>query len=142
MLLERILNTGTPFRLTINNVDLWDKPDIDMYATLRALSVTERAGEVDARYADVQFVEFRSPFLKGPVSEPNKNRRLPVTVLVRTLPRGRRTISALAKFYYGSASRVVPIRKANAFLAGIGNNTDLVAYFKKRPMLKVKVPKL
>jgi hypothetical protein len=68
---------------------------------------------------------------------------LPVKLEVRRLPPGQRTIAQLAKRYYHSSSRSVPIRKRNPFLAEIGNNTDLRDYFATDPRpLVIVIPEI
>jgi hypothetical protein len=141
--LRRIMNAGTPFLLSVDNPALRGGYDLRMAATFRSLTVTERAGEVDARYVDVSFVEYRDVrvkrFLKGEAGDD----KLPITLLVRRLPKRHDTFSELAKHYYGDPSLWRHIRKANDAFAGIGGHqklTDTKAY-KKNHNVKVKVPR-
>lgn len=62
--LERLLDSGTPFRLIARNAALWGRPEIDMAVSLRSVNVVERAGEVDSRYFDLSFTEYREPRMK------------------------------------------------------------------------------
>jgi hypothetical protein len=66
--LERIMDSGTPFWLTVANPRMWGNkgkhPDLKMLATLRTFTATERAGEPDARYMDLAFTEYEVPGLK------------------------------------------------------------------------------
>lgn len=57
------------------------------------------------------------------------HRLLPVKLEVRYLPRNLRTQAQIAKRFYHSASRTKPLRRRNAFLAGVGAHTDLRLYF-------------
>lgn len=64
--LEEILESGSPVKLYAGQPALWeggggeDGWDVNMPVTLRSMNVEERAGEPDARYIDVEFVEYRS----------------------------------------------------------------------------------
>lgn len=60
--LIEIAEAGTPFRLLARNPVLWGEleNEIDMDVTLRNVTVTEKAGEVDARYFNLSFVEWRN----------------------------------------------------------------------------------
>ena len=57
--LELLVKTGTPFRLRAWSPSLWQRYDSNMPATLRSLRIEEKAGEIDARYVDVSFTEWR-----------------------------------------------------------------------------------
>src|SRR5687768_16110445 len=69
--LIELTESGSPFLLTVARVatiggfDGWDLsqagPELQMPATLRSLRVSEKAGEGDARYLNVSFVEYRDP---------------------------------------------------------------------------------
>lgn len=69
--LRRINRSGTPFLFTAahqqppGGYQNWTLtlggPELQMAATLRALRITERAGEGDARYLNCAFVEYRDP---------------------------------------------------------------------------------
>lgn len=93
--LVHILNTGTPFRLMIGQPRLWGEGnwDVNMKATLRSLTVEEKAGEVDARYVNVSFTEWRELDIK----KDKKGERLPLTYTIRDGD----TLRQLAKKYYG-----------------------------------------
>jgi hypothetical protein len=60
--LNLILDLGTPVRLVCINADV-GTTELNMPATLRGLSVEQRAGEPDARYVNVQFTEWKSAAL-------------------------------------------------------------------------------
>lgn len=136
-ILLRIMNSGTPFHLTVGNTLFL--PDgvheVDMDATLRACSVEERHGEPDTRYIDVQFVEF-------PGLPKQKVSKLPVKLLIRTLPKSKNTMHKLAIAYYHEASKWRLIAKKNPWLKGVGANVNLVQKFgKSKKHLFIVVPK-
>ena len=109
--LRQIMNSGTPFRLIVNQPRLWgDAPDIEMNATLRNVRVEQRAGEVDARYTNVEFVEWRDVDLHG--KRKGHHRGLPTRHKIDK--HTNRTLRDLGKKYYGEASgwrRIVPANK-------------------------------
>lgn len=69
--IKQICLSGTPVQLTCeqqipatSDVTLTldqISPEIDMAATLRTVKISNKAGEPDARYYDVSFVEYRDP---------------------------------------------------------------------------------
>lgn len=103
--LVHILNTGTPFNLLIGNTVLWDEYDVKMKATLRTLTVEERAGEVDARYVNVTFTEHRDL----EIQKDGKGEALPQTYKVQEGD----TLRSLAKQFYGEGNAWRVIAKAN-----------------------------
>lgn len=71
--LVKICERGDPFVLTVahqmppHGYDTWGQtlagPELQMEATLRSVKIAEKAGEGDARYLNVSFVEYREPFV-------------------------------------------------------------------------------
>lgn len=142
--LRSVMMSGTPILLTVHNPALRNAYDLRMASTMRSLTVTERSGEVDARYVDVSFVEYRDirikRFLKG---ETGGDDKLPVTLSVKLLPAKRDTFAELAKHYYGDPSLWRHIRHANSQFKGIGGHHSLknTPAYKKNKKVKVKVPR-
>lgn len=138
--LESLLESGTPFYLYVANLTARSRAEFKqgkMMATLRTLEVEERAGETDARYANVNFVEFRRPSII--TQRKGKGAKLPVSVLVRTLPAKRDTLYELAKFYYGSASKWRLIHKANSL--HVAPSLNLKKHFAAQRNKKLRIPK-
>lgn len=148
--LIELCESGSPFLLTIahqlppGGFTNWALtlagPELQMYATLRTLRVIERAGEGDARYANVAFVEYRDPVTA--TFRAGKK----VRVGGRTFPRGVTigpdgrgvtdkgflladvvTLASLARSFYGFASGGALIAKANG-LTDWGFNTPLIQH--------------
>lgn len=105
-----ILNSGTPFLLLIGQPQLWGEGnyDVKMKATLRSATVEERAGEVDARYINVTFTEWRDLEVQKD-AKGNKGDRLPLQIK----PGPNDTLRSLAKEYYGSTREWRLIALAN-----------------------------
>jgi hypothetical protein len=140
--LEALLQSGTPFYLSAHSPLLWhlsELPQGRLPVTMRALEVEERAGEVDARYFNINLVEFRRPIIsqrgKGVVSK-----KVPVTLFVRNLPDSRNTIYKLAKWYYGSSAKWRVISKANGWK--IPPSVNLKRHFAKQRARKIRIPAL
>jgi LysM repeat protein len=57
--LRQLMDRGVVFRLRVSNRKLWDVDDVNMAATIRSMSVSERGGENDARYVTLEMSEFR-----------------------------------------------------------------------------------
>lgn len=55
-----IMEAGTPFRMIATH-KFGHQFDLAMDATLRNVNIAERSGEVNTRYVDVTFVEYRDP---------------------------------------------------------------------------------
>lgn len=160
--LIEICESGDPVLLTAAH-DLphggygnWDLtlvgPEVQYPATLRTLRVAERAGEGDARYMNLSFVEYRDPNvdrtgLGGSKRAGSKN--LPTTVTLfmdghATSAAGKAvgkppskpvTMALLAKTFYGDPTAWKLIAETNA-IRGWGANDALVLYPGYRTMLK------
>jgi hypothetical protein len=143
-MLYDVLRAATPFRLVVGNPNLWNRPDLDMAATLRQLDVAERAGEVEARYAEVTFVEFRDPDLELPsLGDFAKTRGENVTLRIVNLKEDRRTLAQLALWYYGDPTRWREIVAANPFLKGTGQNVNVRQKFlKSKTHRSITIPKV
>lgn len=81
--LDNILLAHTPFRLIVWNKGLEPRAEINWVVTFRTFSPRERAGELDSRYFDFSFTEFRTPRLrrKGATGG-SRGHDLPATVVV------------------------------------------------------------
>ena len=140
--LEALLASGTPFYMSAHSPLLWQRAEIPegrLPVTMRALEVEERAGEVDARYFNINLVEFRRPIIsqKGK-GLAGSSKKVPVTLFVRNLPNTRPTLYKLAKWYYGSSALWRLISKANGW--HIPPSTNLKTHFKKQKSRKIRIP--
>ena len=155
--LVEICEQGHPFLFTAGQPKLWGRYDIlDLPMTLRSIDVDERAGESDARYLDVSFVEFRSPTLlnskrKGK-GKKRYNDKLPtyVTVLKDGSARDRNghrfkapvTLHKLAQHFYHSNAKWTLIAKRNG-LRNYAPGRSLKDWAKRhRGIDKLQIPAL
>ena len=142
-----IMKSAKPFKFVISQPELWDRPEVSMLATLRAVQSSQKAGETDARYVTVNFTEYRRIAYtarkrgqaKGGANSPHK---LPVTLTIAKLPDARSTVYGLATFYYGSAHKWRSITQANRWLVGVRSpSEDLrlasAAVLRKHPRIVV-----
>jgi hypothetical protein len=140
--LREICESGTPFRFLARNPPLWGSvSEVKMNATLRSLSVVEKAGEVDARYADVEFVEWGDNTQVSSKRQGKLHPGLPAKVTLnangsayvapqQAVPAWGTgnpvTLHKLAKQFYGSASRWQLIAKRNhGLLSGVSPSRPL-----------------
>lgn len=124
-MLRQLMNAGTPFRLVVRQKDLWgEREDIAMAATLRNVRVIQRAGEVDARYVAVEFVEHRSIELRTK-RRGRKGKHLPTRHKIT--PSTEATLRDLARRYYGSPKEWRLISRANKALWWVTPNQPLKA---------------
>jgi hypothetical protein len=143
--LMAIMDSGTPFQLFAHQMELWGVYDINVPATLRSVSSTEKAGEIDARYFSLGFKEFRSAAIRTRVRGKGRPRGSsqhgPKSVLVRSLPGAQATLHKLAKRHYGSPAqwRVLTTVASNG-LAEVGPSDDLRRVFKASPTKRLIVP--
>lgn len=139
--LEEILDSGTPVRLYAGQPVLWEGGggesgwDVNMPVTLRSLNIEERAGELDARYLDLEFVEYRSLKLnrrrlgkqktkpaRGTTLRPTTveiypdSRAFDLSTESQIATSGKATMSMLAKRYFGDPSQWSQITAANFIL--------------------------
>lgn len=140
--LRAVVRQGEIFQLVVTNRSLYDTPDINWPATLRSLEITERPGEPDVRYLSFSFSEFADAEIgtKKYAAPGNSKSRTPATLKTKTLPPGRRTMHAIAKFYYGSAEKWRHLVKANAWLGKVSPSKDLRTYAKAHPSIRVPKP--
>lgn len=131
--LVELTESGSPFLLTVAHAIPRQfralsaaviGPELQMPATLRTLSVSERAGEGDARYVNVSFTEYRDPVISA-----GRNRRkrsggveLPLTG----------TITKAGVFEYTGAAG---LRKVTGRNNGPVNLRQLSKWFYKTPNL-------
>lgn len=162
--LRRISDSGTPFRLLVTHQfsvrasGAVVEPELDMEATLRTLTVTERAGEPDTRYFNVSFVEWRDPVVSR-----RKASKWPVTITFNykkgqnptdwatqaTQHNGRRvslvgirkplTLERLARHFYAKPSLGRHIGQANG-MSDYGTRDAIVKHRRFRKGGKLKVP--
>lgn len=166
--LRRLVNTGTPFRLFVRNPALWadEKPDVDMLAVLKSLTVSEKAGEPDARYVDVAFQEWRPPEVikrkqlgkktKDKQKRPGRSQpKTPATVWVHPSgecnTRNKKwtaskpvTLNGLAVYFYGRSAYWRTIARKNN-IEGVASKDNLGTYVTRvnnGKALKLTIPKL
>lgn len=137
-----------PFQVIVHNDALWGLDyDVNMAATLRSFRPLERAGEDDARYYSIAFTEFRgipkNELTQGLLTEVKAGGHTYLAVYkIAHLPKGLRTMRALSKHHYKTATLWRVIAKASGF-HGLSGTTNLYDHFhKKDPQRKVLVPKL
>ena len=145
--LIRICELGYPIRLIVHQPERWARAEIDMPATLRTVEIEEVGGEPDTRYDDVSFVQFRDTTVLRRATG-RSNPKLPVTLVIRNIPKARRTLRGLAQHYYRSASKWRVIARHNRILTVGGTVIDpgkdlLLAWnVKKRKLAKITIPDL
>lgn len=147
--LEEILESGSPVKLYAGQPVLWQGGggesgwDVNMPVTLRSLNIEERAGEPDARYIDVEFVEYRSLKLNrrrlGKAGKAKKtSAKRPAVVEIYADGRAFDmntetqiatkahpvTLYALAKRYFGDPSWATLIVRANPTLLNMNMSAD------------------
>lgn len=130
-MLVMIAEAKTPFQLEVSQPGVYEHPDVYMLATLRSVQSTEKAGEPDARYFDLSFVEYVRPALldrdaKGKSKAPQYHPKLPlnVTVSKKAIRAGdghrfhydQTNLADLARAYYGSTAKWRTIVQANKAL--------------------------
>lgn len=151
--LRGLMWSGTPFNLLVGAPDLWGEWDIrNMLVTLRSLDVEERGGEVDARYVNVSFTEYRDAAVPRRKIAPH----LPATLTVDKHGTLRAkdqslhgikfaSLAHIARFFYGSSSKWRLITRANPELRHFPPSHNLSEYVikhhHKRPY-KFRVPAL
>ena len=162
-LLKHIVQLGTPIMFTARS-GLWESPDLRLPVTLRSVQSSERAGEVDARYFDLSFVEWREQELdrkgKGKPTKVRLRHSLPATVVIhdngtlseaaesdgqpKKIPTRAKygTLSDLATFYYGDPSAWRSIVRENG-IEDFAPNRDLSELKKKgKKVRKLRIPDL
>jgi hypothetical protein len=139
--LRRILSSKSPFRLVA-----WHPAkgrhrvvELNMKATLRSLGIEERAGEGDAKYYDVEFVQWRDPIQrrKRRKARGRGNREDSGAFTYHRL-KANDTLASVAQKKLGSISQVGYVRHANPLLKEWGRNTPIV----KHKHYRVWTPKL
>lgn len=159
--LEKLLKKGTPMRLIARNRALWGRSELDMAVTLRTLNVRERAGEIDARYFDLSFTEYREPKVRR--RKYGKDERLPARIVITrggvaveddteekgtgknpyTLgsPENPATLRRLAKHYYHDSNDWRLISAKNG-IHHFGPDQSLAELWKRgRKFRRITVPK-
>jgi hypothetical protein len=100
--LRSVLRSGTPFHLIISQPELWRRPELDIAAVMTSLRTSERAGEVDARYIDVSFTEYRGETVK----RRRQGEKLPTRHKIGDAPpKNPQSLRTLAKHYYNGKSQ-------------------------------------
>lgn len=129
--LERLADRGYPFLLQVSH----DFPNVEfeMLATLSGLTVSERAGEPDARYFSVDFLEWRDP----QVRRKRRGQEWPKTHKLD----GNDTLHKLARKYYGKPSLAGRIAQRNRFLEHWGRDTRIIGHKHYHPGDKLIIPK-
>jgi hypothetical protein len=149
--LEAIMASGKPFKFQAGMPHYWAKPgggprwEVQMNATLRSITPSEKAGENDARYVDLSFTEFRSPFLvsqaRGVPKGQSTDREL-AKIDLNAYVRSGRAVSLydLAKNYYGAVSGYRLIVAANPWLRSFPPSRDLRDYKALKAHHVVRIP--
>lgn len=139
--LRRIVEGGIVFRfqathLRSSHEDAWLA---DWPATLISFSTTEKAGENDARYFDVQFQEWRDPWVgRERLGHPRKRYGFKDFPRTHTLDKDD-DLYALAKKYYGATVGWRWIANRNG-LTKWGPNKPLVQHGRFKPGSKITIP--
>lgn len=162
--LKLICLSGDPFLLTAAHAlpprgyTSWSAalagPEVQWPATLRSLRITEKAGEGDARYLNVNFVEYRPPVQQRQELGKKRpgGRTFPTTARLFADGTARDasdhvlgtpltdpvTLASLATYFYGDAARGADIQRANG-LGDWGRNDPLIFHTKYRK-LKSQTP--
>lgn len=149
--LIEINEAGTPFDLLVAH-RYNEEAEIHMDAVLESVTVTETAGEQDARYLDLQFSEYRDPTTKRKgKKKPRRGRSaLPFTIRlskdgtwsspVKVRAKAPLTLEKIAVSAYGKASWAKHVAKANG-IRDWGYRDALVNHPRfKRNGGKIKVP--
>lgn len=153
--------TGTPFWLYVGQPSVRDEWDVKMLATLRSMRVEERAGEPDAKYADMQFSEYRQVTVsrksKTRPRSQHRSRTRSITLTIdgtrhRVDPDGFRvqmtganndelTLVHIAHAAFGDAQQW-PFIKAYNKLDRWGGHADLFDYMVRHKMkrLRLRIP--
>ena len=155
--LQILCHKGYPFDLLCTHA-YNQEPELHMDAVLETVTVVENANELDARYLDLAFCEYRDPVvkrrrIKGDRDSKAKGRRpgrksYPIWFQLKKdgtftakgvkVPRGKPlTLELMATLCYGKASYAKYIAQANK-LSGYGRKDHLI----KHPRFKAKGGKL
>lgn len=138
-LLKNLVQLGSPVMFVARS-GWWEGNDLRLPVTIRSVAVEERAGEIDARYFDLQFSEWRSQELedKGYSGEGGGagGDKTPATVKIeddgRCIEEGTGkvvagkpgTLAKLATYYFGDPTIWRPIAAKNG-MSGFPPNRDL-----------------
>lgn len=141
-----ICQNGLPFALTVTESR---ETLIDMYATMRTLRLTDKAGEPGTKYVSVSFAEYRAPVMTddGQAARPGGDKRVPNKLSLKydkkderwslkpatkppSLPKPKKgeklTLRAIALAFYRDADKWRKIRDANPKLTSKwGGSSDL-----------------
>jgi nucleoid-associated protein YgaU len=111
---------------------VWARFDLSMLATMRTLSVEERAGEPDTRYFDIAFTEWKALEVKRARFGSDKTQRVH--------PTPGQTLRDLAVEYYRDPNKWRVIARANG-ITGFPPDSDLAKYRRGgRPLAALKIP--
>lgn len=164
--LQAICASGSPFLLTCahelppGGYLTWSEtqagPELQMAATLRTVRVTEKAGEPDARYATVTFVEYRAPIVgRQRLGKRPGRRKFPRKVKLqsdgRAFDEDRReigspplaplTLRVLARHFYRDPSMWRQIARANGVTDWGGDHALILHSKYRRDGGTITVPK-
>lgn len=154
-LLKNLTQLGSPLMFVARS-GYWEGNDLRLPVTLRSTQVEERAGEVDSRYFDLQFSEWRAQELEdkgfskhGGHGDPN----VPATVKIESSGRcveegtgkvvaAHGTLHKLATYYYGDPTEWKVIVRKNG-VKGFAPSRDLSKLEKKgKRVRKLTIPVL
>jgi len=137
--LRAIQRSLTPVILTIADSDVLRAPaapsvglntssQLSLEVTLRNVRDEQRAGEPDARYVNVQFVQYAPIELAQSKRGGTKGTAGTTKLTIRSLKDDEITVARLARKYYGDASKVASIYALNKpWLQEIARNENLRA---------------
>jgi hypothetical protein len=139
--LKEICQRAAIVRLRVSNMALWGEGvyEVDQLVTLRSLEVSEKAGELDARYFNLQFTEWERPQLatrtlgKRTPGKRQSNRQH----AIGTLGHLNDTLYSVSAGYYGSYR----YWKFLALVNGIGDWHPAVPISRRVPkVFSLKIP--
>jgi hypothetical protein len=154
-LLKHLVQLGTPIMFHARSA-YWEGPDLRLPVTLRSVTVAERAGEIETRYFDMSFVEWREQELDRKDKGKKRDRHaLPTTVEIQASgvvveadggKIGSRTDAAtlqdLAQHFYGDPTYWRPIVRENG-IEGFAPSRPLNELKKNgKTIRKLRIPDL
>lgn len=133
-----------------------EAPDLDIGAVLESITITENAGEPDARYLDLTISQWRGPVTSRKGSKKRAGgRKYPFTITLHKdgsydAEKGASfnthqkplTFALISTFAYGKPSLASHIAASqNPPVKDFGNHTDLLKYSRFKNGHKITVPK-
>lgn len=129
--------SGKPFEL-LAALDLKQRPELRMFATLRTLQPSMHEGEVDTRYYDLAISEWRDPSLARRHSGVSRKRG--VHLPARHKLTATDTLHSLSMEYYGTYEGWREIAKTNGIHVGQSYHLVLLKRYKVGSI--IRIPKI